>query len=255
MMRLLLCVMAALVESRHREMKEEFALVMLPAPAQAIELSSAEGFEILKRSLSRSYRQVSIHLTTQDTESLCAIASAVAVLNAMSVDMISQTPVDPIYEPYPYWTQSVLAGDECLVEVHDPAHGSTRTQLVDMLSQCLPIHVQNIGAPDDLNTLRSLLIDALADNNADSHVLVNFERTDLVDEVGGGHFSPIVAYDAEEDLVLMLDVARYKYPPLWFKLEDLWASTRRFDPDSNESRGFIFMSPRPMFAANSSENK
>ena len=31
----------------------------------------------------------------------------------------------------------------------------------------------------------------------------------------GGHISPLAAYDAETDRLLILDVSRYKYPPVW----------------------------------------
>ena len=33
----------------------------------------------------------------------------------------------------------------------------------------------------------------------------------------GGHISPLAAYDAKSDRFLILDVARYKYPPVWVK--------------------------------------
>lgn len=38
---------------------------------------------------------------------------------------------------------------------------------------------------------------------------------------GDGHFSPIGGYSAKEDLVLILDTARFKYPPHWVPLEML----------------------------------
>ena len=39
---------------------------------------------------------------------------------------------------------------------------------------------------------------------------------------GDGHFSPIGGYSAREDLVLILDTARFKYPPHWVPLEMLY---------------------------------
>lgn len=32
---------------------------------------------------------------------------------------------------------------------------------------------------------------------------------------GSGHFSPIGAFDRDTDMVLIMDVARFKYPPHW----------------------------------------
>jgi len=40
-------------------------------------------------------------------------------------------------------------------------------------------------------------------------MLVNFYRKSLHEE-GGGHFSPVAAWDSKSDLVLIMDVARYK---------------------------------------------
>mmetsp|Transcript_22625 Transcript_22625/g.72809 ORF Transcript_22625/g.72809 Transcript_22625/m.72809 type:complete len:247 (-) Transcript_22625:44-784(-) len=221
----------------------------LPAPVGAIELNSTEGFEILLRSSTRSYREVSIHLATQQTESLCAIASAVAVMNAMKIP----APVDPTYSPYAYWTQDLVTTDPCVTKIHDPNHGSTRDQVATMLGTCYPIAVQNVGAPP-LDELRDLLTTALAEDRQQTHVLVNFERTDLDSEAGGGHFSPVVAIDTDDDLVLMLDVARYKYPPMWFKLEDLWKATLRLDSSSGEPRGFLIVQPAPLGGGNRNRN-
>ena len=39
---------------------------------------------------------------------------------------------------------------------------------------------------------------------------------------GDGHFSPIGGYSACEDMVLILDTARFKYPPHWVPLEMLY---------------------------------
>lgn len=39
---------------------------------------------------------------------------------------------------------------------------------------------------------------------------------------GDGHFSPIGGYSAQEDMVLILDTARFKYPPHWVPLRMLY---------------------------------
>ena len=50
----------------------------------------------------------------------------------------------------------------------------------------------------------------------DRFVLINFSRETMSDDgQGGGHFSPLAAYDEETDSFLVMDVARYKYPPFW----------------------------------------
>ena len=55
---------------------------------------------------------------------------------------------------------------------------------------------------------------ALAEPNR--YVIVNYLRRTLGQE-RGGHISPLAAYDADADRFLILDVSRYKYPPVWVK--------------------------------------
>lgn len=43
----------------------------------------------------------------------------------------------------------------------------------------------------------------------EKHMIVSYSRKEFY-QTGDGHFSPIGGYDAEEDLVLNLDVARFK---------------------------------------------
>jgi glutathione gamma-glutamylcysteinyltransferase len=67
-------------------------------------------------------------------------------------------------------------------------------------------------------------VDSLCSNpKADTFLVVNFCRQKL-GQTGSGHFSPIGGYHKELDLVLVLDVARFKYPPFWVPLKDLWAA-------------------------------
>ncbi|KAJ8612116.1 hypothetical protein CTAYLR_002476 [Chrysophaeum taylorii] len=222
---------------------EEF---LLPAPSYAVELNSTEGWNLLTRqtTLSRSYQALSIHFETQVTESYCGIASAVAVFNSLPVPPV---PVDPTYSPYAYWTQSVLGSDACVVGIHDPTYGSTRSQLAAMLGDCFPVKVLNVSATDSLADMRSIVFDALSDN-ATTHLVANFDRQGL-NETGGGHFSPVAAYDPVGDLVLILDVAKYKYPPLWVPLADLVAAMDTVDPDSRAMRGLLVLAHKDNGAA------
>lgn len=48
-------------------------------------------------------------------------------------------------------------------------------------------------------------------------------------KVGGGHFSPLGAYHASTDSFLIVDVAKYKYPPVWVAAETLFSSLATVD--------------------------
>lgn len=59
---------------------------------------------------------------------------------------------------------------------------------------------------------------------------------------GDGHFSPVGGYHRRDDLVLILDTARFKYPPHWVPLSQLFAAMAAPDPDTGCSRGYLQLS-------------
>ena len=61
-------------------------------------------------------------------------------------------------------------------------------------------------------------------------------------QTGEGHFSPIGGYHAERDLLLILDVARFKYPPHWVPLPLLWDALQPIDLVTGKARGYILLS-------------
>jgi hypothetical protein len=75
-------------------------------------------------------------------------------------------------------------------------------------------------------------------------VIVNYLRKEIGEEKGG-HISPLAAYNQKTDRFLILDVSRYKYPPVWVKTTDLWRAIATVDPASNKTRGFVLVSRNP----------
>ena len=64
-----------------------------------------------------------------------------------------------------------------------------------------------------------------------------------VGEVGGGHMSPIAAFDETTDRVLIADVSRYKYPPVWATLASVFNAMNTTDVGSGMSRGWVVLGP------------
>ena len=77
----------------------------------------------------------------------------------------------------------------------------------------------------------------------DHYVIVNYLRRAIGQE-RGGHISPLAAYDADTDRFLILDVSRYKYPPVWVGAVELFAAMNTIaDRDSdNKTRGYVLIS-------------
>ena len=96
------------------------------------------------------------------------------------------------------------------------------------------------AATSDLSAWRASLTAAAL---GDGIVIASYDRG-AVDQTGEGHFSPIGGYHAARDLVLVLDVARFKYPPHWLPAERLWDAMCVIDPSTARSRGWITLRRR-----------
>ena len=76
---------------------------------------------------------------------------------------------------------------------------------------------------------------------AGGYVVVNYRRKD-VGQQGGGHISPLGAYDAESDSVLVMDVNPASAGWVWMPVTTLIKGMRTFD--IVENRGYIVIQPR-----------
>lgn len=74
---------------------------------------------------------------------------------------------------------------------------------------------------------------------------VSSGEPDFACAAGDGHFSPIGGYHEGRDLVLILDTARFKYPPHWVPLRELYLAMGRIDPVTGNPRGSLLILPLP----------
>ena len=57
-------------------------------------------------------------------------------------------------------------------------------------------------------------------------MIANYSRK-VLGQTGDGHFTPVGGYNADADMCLLLDTARFKYPPHWVDLKLLYQSISR----------------------------
>jgi hypothetical protein len=209
-----------------------------PDPA-VVYWDTAEG-KILRSRMpaDADYWQLIPAFAVQVTQSYCSVASAVTVLNAMPI----KKPVDPAFAPYAYFTQTNFFTPD-VAKVISPetvlAIGMTREEMAETLSRQGVTAKSIAGDIFDDQSLRTLLQNALGDDG--QYVLANYLRTNL-GQVGGGHWSVLAAYDAQSDSVLILDVAKYKYPPVWVGIGTLRQAIATIDKTSNKARGLVIVS-------------
>ena len=78
--------------------------------------------------------------------------------------------------------------------------------------------------------------------------IINFGRKELK-QTGSGHFSCIGGYHSESNKVLVLDTARFKYPPYWVDFDTLYESVNSIDKANGKKRGLLVLSKDPYSAA------
>ena len=212
----------------------------LSLPEALIDLRSPQGEAfLLEAHALEAYFPISVAFETQKTQAYCGVASMVMALNALH----APAPSTPEYQPYTVFTQDNLLDektDAILPRDVLAHHGMT----LDQLGQILKLHPVAVdvhhAAAGGVDEFRKLASDYLASRN--HIVIVNYLRKSLGEE-RGGHISPLGAYDEKADRFLILDVARYKYPPVWVKTTDLFDAMNTTDPDNdNKTRGYVLIS-------------
>ena len=209
-------------------------------PARLIALDTEEGERLLVESRARrDYFALSEHFVAQKSQSLCGTASAVMVLNSLPIP----APEVPEWAPYRSFTQDNFFNDEA--RALGVARGGLTLEQLRQLIETHPAQARVTYASDiSLEEFRQTMIADMADPTG--FVIVNFLRSALDEDPKGpieaslaGHYSPLAAYHEGPDRFLMLDVARYKYPPAWIEAPELYRAMRATDFDSGKSRGFI----------------
>ena len=211
----------------------------LPLPERLIDLRSEAGEQLLQDSDAlEAFVPLSANFVTQKNQAYCGVASIVMVLNALQLP----APAVPEYDPYRTFTQDNVLDektDAILPREVLAKQGMTLDELGALLA-AHPLEVEvHHAAEASLEAFRANARDHLA---REGHfVIVNYLRKAIGQETGG-HISPLAAYDAETDRFLILDVSRYKYPPVWVGAADLFQAMNTTDKDNqNKTRGYVLI--------------
>ncbi len=210
----------------------------LPLDEGLTSLNSPAGQQLLQESESLiDYIPLASQFVTQQNQAFCGIASTVMVLNALGIP----APEAPAWDRQ-YFTQENLfneATEAVIARSLIERQGLTLAELAAIIgSYAVEVEVL-YGGEVTLAEFREAVATNLAEG--DNFVVVNYLRRAIAQETGG-HISPIAAYDAETDQFLILDVSRYKYPPVWVGAEALWAATNTVDSVSDRTRGIVLVS-------------
>lgn len=225
--------------------------------------ASTEGLARLARSTAKEdFAPLANQFEAQATIAFCGPTSAAIVLNALRPqdgaaprDQSRLQAADARYLPrnleltVPRYTQeSVIAvgkktraqvfGEPITVNGQVVRDGGYQLRQLDEMLRAHHLSTRLVIVDDRTPEadIRRDLVDNLG--RGGDFVVVNYQRQ-AVGQAGGGHISPLGAYDAATDSVLILDVNPSHYPWVWMPLKTLiqGMGTR----DAMENRGYILV--------------
>ncbi len=191
---------------------------------------------------SGDYFRLVRYFSPQKNLTYCGVASSVMVLNALPVPKPEGRP----YGTFPFFTQENFFSAEATAikpPVKVAASGLTLSELEGMLNAHPGVEARKTYASrTTLEEFRKLARAQMG--SPDQYILVNYLRK-AVGQNTGGHISPLAAYHERTDSFLILDVAQYKYPPVWVPAPMLWDAMSPREPDGTVSRGFVVVGVKP----------
>jgi glutathione gamma-glutamylcysteinyltransferase len=204
-------------------------------PESSIAFSSPAGRQIFAEALAagglQGYFALAEQHHTQSDPAFCGLGSLVVALNALAID-----PGRLWKGPWRWFSEELL---DCCVSLDEVRTHGVDLETLACLARCnrADVAVSHPGPTEE-----ALRADVKLVSEGTGRVLIaSYDRAALA-QTGAGHFSPIGGYHQARDLVLMLDVARFKYPPHWIPLRALDAAMRTTDHSSGQQRGWLVLS-------------
>lgn len=231
-----------------------------PLPSHLVAFSSDKGKELFKRALEHGYLASFYKLMeqyhTQNDVAFCGLTSLCMILNALNVD-----PGKKWKHPWRWWAEELL---ECCIPMEIIRKNGITVQQFYCIASCngLTIEYWN-GGTTDLDTFRSHIQLVTSEERRKTtgeevYMVCSFSRKTF-QQTGSGHFAPVAAFSPwtngntlnlnnnensiimEEDKVLLLDTAKFKYPSFFVSLNELHESMQAHDTVTNAPRGYFII--------------
>ena len=241
-------------------------LALAIAATPLVPFASEESMARLDRATAKvDFFTLANHFESQQNGAMCGPTTAVIVLNALRVDNTAiEKPVDPTLFPAEFAAN--------IPPTYQPLfHRYTQNEFFDEKFESVKPRAVFFGTPDaqgnrdgglQLRQLHGILVanglaseihvvddqaklDAVRSDlranlgRAGDYAIVNYSRQ-VLGQAGGGHISPLGAYDEKSDSFLVLDVnANDGKTWAWVTAADLVASMRT--KDRVENRGYLLV--------------
>lgn len=241
-------------------------------PVELVAWGSDEGITRFESAQAKTdFFKLANHFESQNNKIYCGVASSVIVLNALRVrngelqhkkpkadSVLSKSDIEYlpiIYSPFfDRYTQDNIFTEQAKSKLEilgkpvkqkdydkEKRDGGLQLAQLQTLLESHDLKVIKKVADEklSLDEFRKDVKENLS--TKDDYLLVNYTRKTL-NQDGGGHISPLAAYDEKTDSVLIMDVNSNKADWVWVKLELLFASMATFD--TIENRGYLLISEK-----------
>jgi glutathione gamma-glutamylcysteinyltransferase len=214
------------------------SLYRRPLPDRHVAFSSDAGKSLFRAALAEgtleNYFPLAEQHHTQSDPSFCGLGALVVALNALSID-----PGRHWKGPWRWFSEELL--DCCMSNEQVRQRGVTLDELA-CLALCNGALVDVVRSETTTESEFRRVVE-LTSRGTGTVLIAAYDRGSL-DQTGSGHFSPLAGYHVESDRVLVLDVARFKYPAHWVRVPELFQSMRSVDPATGRGRGWLSLKPR-----------
>ncbi|GAA5908531.1 hypothetical protein JCM8208_002656 [Rhodotorula glutinis] len=215
-----------------------------PLPPTCTAFASPEGKALFAKAFAEghmeSYFVLAPQMVTQNEPAFCALGTLVQILNGLGVD-----PQRRWKSGWRWYDQDML---DCCRPLSDVAAVGLTLSEFTCLARCNQLQavvhsplLDAAGGPAEREAGLARFRDDLRTTSRGKGVIaLSYSRATL-GQTGDGHFSPIGGYCEEDDMVLILDVARFKYPSYWVPTSLAYDSMLPLDKATGQPRGYVVL--------------
>ncbi|GAA6063354.1 hypothetical protein JCM10212_004400 [Sporobolomyces blumeae] len=237
-----------------------------PLPHLCTPFNSPRGKLLFENAHLDQYFLLAQHFLTQNEPAYCALGTLAMILNALEMD-----PQRVWKGPWRFFDQDML---DCCRPLSDIAQVGLTLSEFTCLARCNGLVAQSVSPPLPSDRASSSHLASsppsvepgtttATDEATREAALARFRRDLVTASTGGrtvmaisydrktlgqtgtGHFSPVGAYSERDDMLLILDVARFKYPSYWIPTELAYDAMVPLDKATGQPRGYVMLQVAP----------
>jgi len=216
-------------------------------PQTQVAFASDEGRTLFREALAAGHMENYFFLAeqfrTQDEPTFCGLSTLAMVLNSLRID-----PMRTWKGAWRWFNEQNLG---CCTKLQQVREEGVSFDMFRCLANCNGANVMAHRAPssgeDLLETFTAgfrAAVRATCRSRERESIVICYSRETL-GQSGAGHFSPIGGYHEGTDTVLILDVARFKYPPHWVSVSTVARAMACVDRDTGRPRGYLHLRVHP----------